>query len=160
MALDRDSFTLLCNAAAVALRADDPEAAARGDQFVAHGIWCQIHHRKERNCLVLICDLGDPEPRTELELYREMLTIQSTFAGNMEAMFIRDPINETLLFTACVPLTPGLDGEGLAASIEPILKQVTTWRETLLKGQFVDYERLAERLLADLAGSSVAMLEV
>ena len=45
--------------------------------------------------------------------------IQSTFAGNVEAMFIRDPINETLLFTACVPLTPGLDGEGLDASRAP-----------------------------------------
>ena len=160
MAFDQDSFTSLCQAAAVALHADDPDAAARGDQFVAHGIWCQIVYRKERQCALLICDLGDAAPRTELELYREMLQIQSQLAGNMEAMFIGDPINETLLFTACLPLTAGLNGEGLAASIEPILKQVTTWRETLLKGQFVDYERLAERLLADLAGSSVAMLEV
>jgi hypothetical protein len=133
------SFTSLCANAALALGADDPDAAAEGDQFIAQGIWCQLSQCEDRPCALLICDLGDPQPATELDLYRQLLLIQSHFAGNTEAMFIRDPINEALLFTITLPLRNGLDGQRLAELITPVLEQVQAWRHTLLKEHFVDH---------------------
>ena len=159
MTFDKDNFTELCRAAAEDLRAD-PEAVSRGEQFVASGVWCQIYHRAERHCAVLIYNLGDPDPATELQLYRELLQIQSIFAGNVEAMFIRDPINETLLYTAVVPLTEGLTGADFADAVRRNARQVAQWRGTLLKGLFFDYERLAEQLLAGADVAPEHVLEI
>ena len=133
------SFASLCANAALALGADDPDAAAEGDQFNAQGIWCQLSQCEDRACALLICDLGDPHPPTELDLYRQLLLIQAQFAGNTEAMFIRDPINEALLFTITLPLREGLDGKRFAELITPVLEQVWIWRDTQLKKHFVDY---------------------
>ena len=134
-----NSFASLCASAALALGADDPDAAAEGDQFIARGVWCQLSECEDRPCALLICDLGEPQPATELDLYRQLLLIQSQFAGNTEAMFIRDPINEALLFTITLPLRKGLDGQRFADLITPVLEQVQAWRHTLLKEHFVDY---------------------
>ena len=152
MAMDRESFNSLCAGVAAALFIDDASAVERGDVFFVDGIECQLIYLTERGGALANFELGDPHPGTELELYRQLLEIQSMLVVHMDALFIRDPINDSVLFSARIALPDGMDAASFAAVLRSLATQVQRWRDTLMRGQFMDYEALADALLSDEAG--------
>ena len=152
MAMDRESFNSLCADVVAALFIDDASAVERGDVFFVDGIECQLIHLTERGGALANFELGDPHPGTELELYRQLLEIQSMLVVHMDALFIRDPINDSVLFAVRIALPDGIDAASFAGVLRTLASQVQRWRDTLMRGQFLDYVALAEALLGDEAG--------
>jgi hypothetical protein len=143
-------FSELCRHAAVHLRLDKPEAIGAGGIFAVDGVECQLFFVPVSTSAQLVCELGDPAEHAQADLYRELFEIQSFFVGHIDAMFLRDPINETILFTVRMPLHPELQPEAFAESITVMVKQVRAWQDTVLQGKFIDYERELHDLTAEL----------
>jgi hypothetical protein len=158
MAMNRESFNSLCAGVAAALFIDDASAVERGDVFFVDGIECQLVYMTERGGALANFELGDPQPGTELELYRQLFEIQSMLVAHMEALFIRDPINDSMLFTVRIALADAMDAATIAGVLRSLATQVRRWRDTVMRGQFVDYEALAEDVMNGEAGLS--MMEV
>ena len=158
MAMDRESFNSLCADVAAALRVQEVSAVERGDVFFVEGIECQLNYLTGRGSALANFELGDPHPGTELELYRQLLEIQSMLVGHMDALFIRDPINDSVLFAVRIALLEDMDSTRFAEVLRRLAAQVQRWRDTVMRGQFVDYEALAEEVMS--GESALPMMEV
>lgn len=147
MAMDQETFSSLCEETARIFQTPDPACIARGEVFIVEGVECQLSYLRERGSALATFELGDPHPGTELELYRQLLEFQSMLVGRLDAAFVRDPINDTVLFTARLPLMDDLRADGLAESLRGLAGQVRSWKETVMQGKFLDYLALAEELM-------------
>lgn len=151
MAMDRESFNSLCARIAAALSVQDASAVERGEVFLVDGIECQLHYLTGRGSALASLELGDALPGTELDLYRQLLEIQSMLVGHMDAMFVRDPINGSVLFTVRIALVDEVEALGFVEALRGLAAQVRRWRDTVMRGQFVDYVALADEVMSGQA---------
>jgi hypothetical protein len=154
MAMDRESFNSLCVGVAAALGGQDPAELSGGKMFFVDGIECHLAYLPERGSAQASFELGDPKPGTELELYRQLFDIQSMLAGYMDGMFIRDPLNESVLFTIRIALVDEQNAESFTGLLRTLAAQAQRWRDTVMAGHFIDYEALAEQMMNEDAGLS------
>ena len=59
--------------------------------------------------------------------------ISRTRKRQVDALFVRDPVNERLLFTVCIPLDKH-DAESFALALATLTNQVRQWQATVLAG--------------------------
>jgi hypothetical protein len=69
--------------------------------------------------------------------------------GQIDAMFVRDALNDRLVFTARIPLHAQLGSDDFADALKTLVGQVRHWQSTVLAGQLIDYEHELEVLLSE-----------
>ncbi|MFP8834327.1 hypothetical protein ACLIJR_08660 [Hydrogenophaga sp. XSHU_21] len=136
----------LLELAARALGLPDAPGVSQGRQFDLEGITCQFDLLPTRRALMITCDIGDPLPGCELEVYRHWLELQQVFIGEVDASFVRDPVANRHLFTVRLPWPVNDQTASLANAVRACVDQVRRWQSTLLQGLLVDHERELERL--------------
>lgn len=139
MPMTQLDFTQLCRDTASYLALTDPNAMGSGETFFVDEVSCEMGFSEGKASAFLTCEVGDPEPHFQAEVYRELLEIQMLFVGNIDAMFARDPINDRLLFVARMPVHPDVSSEKLAHAIKQLTQQVRDWQSKVLAGKLIDY---------------------
>jgi hypothetical protein len=146
--IDHTDFSRLCRDASTRLQLPDSDAMGGGDVVVIDELDVQLTFDHARSCGQFYCDLGDPKPDAAPQVYEKLLELQSMFIGNLDAMFVRDPVNDRLLFTVSIPLeqhTP----DSFCTALTTLTGQVRLWQSTLLAGVMIDYEAELAKLLGN-----------
>jgi hypothetical protein len=156
MSLSEPEFRSLCRDAGRNLKLFDPDGMSVGNNFYLHDVTCHVFFSEFRESAFLKFALGDPEPHCEADVYRQLMEIQLPLFGIMDSTFGRDPLNDTILFMVRVPLHSELAAEGLAQMLDQFAQQVRDWKENVLTGQLIDYEKEFERMFPDQAADGLA----
>ena len=157
MTMSKFVFETLCSDAARLLDVFEPTAISQGEAFVLHDVKCQLHFSEPRASAFLRYELGDPEPHCEAEALRQLLEIQMAFFGVVDAAFGRDPVNEGLFFMVRLPLHDNLSAQIFAQALSQFAQQVRQWRDDVLAGKLIDYEREFEKMFPASIGSVPAL---
>lgn len=141
MPITQFEFTQLCDQAAARLGLSEPHVVSNGEEFFIHTVPCQAMFSEIRASAYFTCEIGDPEPHLEAEVYRQVLEMQLLMIGGPDAVFARDGINNRLIFVTRLPIDVDTDPANLAQAMSAIAEQVRAWQETVLQGKLIDYER-------------------
>jgi hypothetical protein len=141
----KHAFDALCEDAGRILDVFDPASLAKGETFELHGIRCALHFSEYRASVFLRCDLGEPETERETHALRRLLDIQTALFGVADAAFGRDPLAGGLFFMVRLPLPDGLPPREFADALTQFAVQACEWREGVLAGALIDYEREFEK---------------
>ena len=125
-----------------------------GEVFYLHEVTCQLRFSEGRAGAFLQCEVGDPEPHCELEVYRQMLEVQFLLAGLMDATFARDTLNDRLIFVARIPMDEETAPQEFARIVSQLALQVREWQQNMLAGKLIDYEREFDKMMAGMAANA------
>jgi hypothetical protein len=146
-------FVALCSETARYLELVNPEGVGCGGRFYLHEVTCELSFSEMRQSACLKCEIGDPQPHCEAEVYRQMMELQMMVFGIMDATFARDPVDDRLLFLVRIPLHAELKPENLAGFVSQMALQVHEWQTQVLAGKLIDYEREFEKMLHGMSAN-------
>ncbi|MES3000283.1 MAG: CesT family type III secretion system chaperone [Pseudomonadota bacterium] len=149
MLIKQAKFTELAREAGIHLGLPEPEMIANGQDFFIDGVTCQVTFNEIRSSVYFTCEIGDPEPDMEVEVYRQILEMQLLMMGGVDAMFARDGINDRLLFVTRLPLDQEVEAVNLAKVMTGVAAQVQAWQETVLSGKLIDYGREFDKIFPE-----------
>lgn len=147
MTINQSQFAQLCREASRELNLIESAAIGAGEPFDVQGIECVLSFDHARGLALCTLDLGDVKPGHEAHVYGRLLELQSTFVGQMDALFLRDPINDRILFTARMPLEAGLSAKAFVQAMRILASLAQRWQATVLEGSMVDYDQEMQEYL-------------
>ena len=151
MSLSEAEFRSLCSDAGRHLNLFDPDGMSMGETFYLHEVACHLFFSEFRESAFLKFALGDPEPHCEADVYRQLMEMQLPLFGAMDSTFGRDPVNDTVLFMVRVPLHSELSAKGMAQMLDQLAQQVRDWKQNVLIGQLIDYDKEFDKIFPDQA---------
>lgn len=155
--LSRFDFQELCRGTSSHMNLFDTAAMGSGGAFFVDDVECQMSFDELRGSARLMCEMGDPKPGAEAEVHRTLLELQAAFAGLIDALFVRDALNDRLLFIARIPLHAQMPPVKLAGALGMLVKQVKDWQATVFAGALVDHDQ--EFMNRQAAGAAIAALQ-
>ncbi|MES3000308.1 MAG: CesT family type III secretion system chaperone [Pseudomonadota bacterium] len=153
MNISKSGFDSLCHDAGQLLDVLEPEALSQGEPFVLQDVKCRLHFSEPRSSAFLRYELGDPEPDCEADALRQLLEIQTALFGMLDAAFGHDPVDDSLFFMVRLQLPDNLPAQAFAQAVSQFALQVRQWRDHVLVGKLIDYEREFEKMFPASAGS-------
>ena len=153
MTMSKSEFETLCLDAGRLLDVFEPEALGRGEAFDLDDVKCHLHFSELRASAYLRCELGDPEPHCEAEALWQLMEIQTALFGVLDAAFGHDPVNTGLFFMVRLQLPDTLSAQAFAQALSQFARQVRQWRDHVLIGKLIDYEREFEKMFPASTGS-------
>ncbi|MES2999309.1 MAG: hypothetical protein V4787_01340 [Pseudomonadota bacterium] len=154
MIISRSDYQQLCRDASSRLHLFDTAAMGLGATFFVDDVECQLAFNEARGSAQLMCEMGDPKIGSEADVHRALLELQAAFVGQIDAMFVRDAINDRLLFTTRIPLHDRMTPANLAGALGLLTRQVQGWQAGVLAGAMVDYDHEFANRVAGNAGMS------
>jgi hypothetical protein len=139
-------FAELCRDASLRLGLPDSEALGRGEVVEIDEVDGQMSFDMVKSSAQFYVNLGDPKPDAASTVYENLLELQCMFAGQIDAMFLRDPVNDRLLFMVWIPLR-GHTADTFATALRATVTQVRKWQNTILAGRMIDYTQELDKLL-------------
>lgn len=136
--MDAEEFSGLCRRAAACLGLDDEDGLDGGAIVEVRGVDTQLIHHEAAGSAYLMFDVGRPMPDVAAEVHRQLLELHCLFVGRFDGVFMRDPVNDGLVFSVRTPLHKRLTGDQLAQWITMMAEQVIQWRDTVLAGKMID----------------------
>jgi Tir chaperone protein (CesT) family len=135
--VNRHHFAHLCSRTAVCLGLE-PDAFDASAVAEVSGVDTQLTLNELTGGAYLMYDVGRPRPDLAGDVYRELLELNCLFVGSFDGVFMRDPINDGLLFSVRSPWHEGMAAEQFARWIRMMAEQVLEWRSTVLMGKTID----------------------
>lgn len=135
--MNRDQFINLCSRTAICLGLE-PDAFDASAVAEVAGVDTQLTLSELTSSAYMMYDVGRPRADLAGEVYRELLELHCLFVGRFDAVFMRDPVNERLLFSVRTPLNEGLTAEQFSEWVRFMAEQVLQWRSTVLMGKMMD----------------------
>jgi hypothetical protein len=135
--VNRQQFAHLCSRTAVCLGLE-PDAFDASAVVEVAGVDTQLTLNELTGGAYLMYDVGRPRPDLAGDVYRELLELNCLFVGSFDAAFMRDPVNDGLLFSVRTPCHDDMAAEQFAQWIRMMAEQVLEWRSTVLMGRTID----------------------
>jgi len=136
--VNADEYAGLCRRAAACLGLDDEDGFDGGAVVEVRGVETQLIRHEMAGSAYLMFDVGSPMPDVAAEVHRELLELHCLFVGRFDGVFMRDPVNDGLVFSVRTPLHSRLTGDQLAQWVTMMAEQVIQWRSTVLAGKMID----------------------
>lgn len=148
-------FESFCLQALGSLGSNVAQELADGQVSLISGVETQLMCNDVDDVAQLYCQIGTPYPNTELLVYRQLLELQLIFSDTIDAMFVRDSLNDRLLFTARLPLSDSVSPSDFCQAVTGLIEQVLRWRQGLLTGLIMELPEFTGHPMADAAESAM-----
>ena len=96
--MNETEFQRLCQHASLLLHLPQPCDMGDSGVVVIDGVIVQVGFDETACAALICCEIGEPKPAAKVEIYKNLLELQSDFVGRLAAMFGLDRVNERLAY--------------------------------------------------------------